>query len=63
MRNRLLSLTMKWSEKAAIFVAWSLPREVVYWAFIRAVVETKSDYPGEQKVSDVQAHWIRNTPL
>ena len=54
---------MKRREKLAIFIAHLLPREVAYWTFIRVVGEGCDEYPGEQKVSDVQARWIRNTPL
>lgn len=63
MRNRLLSLTIKWTERAAIFIAYLLPREVAYWTFIRVVTEGQPDYPGDQRVSEVQTRWIRNTPL
>jgi len=54
---------MEQREKLAIFIANILSREIAYWTFIRVVGEGCEEYPGEQKVSDVQARWIRNTPL
>lgn len=63
LRNRWLSATMEQREKLAIFIANILSREIAYWTFIRVVGEGCEEYPGEQKVSDVQARWIRNTPL
>lgn len=63
LRNRFLSAQIRWTEKAAIFVAHLLPREVAYWVFIRVVTEECDEYPGDQIVSDVQKRWIRNTQL
>lgn len=63
LRNRWLSATMEQREKLAIFIANILSREIAYWTFIRVISEGSDEYPGDQKVSDVQSRWIRNTPL
>lgn len=44
---------IQWTERAARFIAYAIPLEVAYWAFIRMSVMSRADYPGDQKVSDV----------
>lgn len=60
-RMRLLSLQMEWSERIATFVAYKMPRQWAYWAFIRVATEDYKGEPGNQVVSEVQKRWIRNT--
>lgn len=58
-RMKMLSFRMRWVERLSTFVAWSLPRSVAGWCFIRVITEGCEGNPGDQKVVDVMNRWLR----
>lgn len=45
------------TEKAAIWIAWHLPREIVKWCYIRVAVAGENGNPGEQRVAGPLERW------
>ena len=58
---RKMNLVAWWDDKISARLAYALPRQVAYWAFIRVATEFCKANPGDQKVSEAQLRWIRNT--
>lgn len=56
-------MTLKLRERIATWIAWRLPRDVAYWAYIRVATSghkpgtSYSGNPGEQAVVEPMERW------
>jgi len=61
-RDRWLEIEDQWEtgrlqEKLVIWLAWHLPKRVVYWAFIRVATYDYQFDPGGRTVSHALDRW------
>lgn len=55
-RLRYYSLA-KWKELLVRAIAWRLPRDVAYWAYIRVQTADCAGNPAERSVTDAMKSW------
>ncbi len=49
--------TQTWTEKICIWIAFHLPRQLVYWCAIRVMTNTK-DNPGSWTCAEAAGAWL-----
>jgi hypothetical protein len=45
------------SERIAIWLAWKLPRSLVYWCYVRMAIWGYGENPTEQSVIEPMKRW------